>query len=97
LYPFWLWLLNLPILFELDFLLLYLAYLNKRLQNDHLLVVASYNAGPNAVARWANNDMEQFKASPDRFVETIPYDQTRHYVHHVFEGMWNYHQLYHLD
>jgi hypothetical protein len=75
----------------------YLAYLNKRLQNDPLLVVASYNAGPNAVARWANNDMEQFKASPDRFVETIPYDQTRHYVHHVFEGMWNYHQLYHLD
>jgi len=62
----------------------YLAYLNKRLANDPLLVVASYNAGPNAVARWANKRMPTLRNQPDVFVEQIPYDQTRHYVHHVF-------------
>jgi outer membrane protein assembly factor BamD (BamD/ComL family) len=75
----------------------YLAYLNKRLANDPLLVVASYNAGPNAVARWANKRMPVLRNQPDVFVEQIPYDQTRHYVHHVFEGMWNYYQLYNLN
>ena len=75
----------------------YLAYLNKRLANDPLLVVASYNAGPNAVARWANKRLSILRTQPDVFVEQIPYDQTRHYVHHVFEGMWNYYQLYNLN
>jgi len=75
----------------------YLAYLNKRLANDPLLVVASYNAGPNAVARWANKRLPVLRNQPDVFVEQIPYDQTRHYVHHVFEGMWNYYQLYNLN
>ena len=75
----------------------YLAYLNKRLANDPLLVVASYNAGPNAVARWANKRLPTLRNQPDVFVEQIPYDQTRHYVHHVFEGMWNYYQLYNLN
>lgn len=74
----------------------YLAYLNQQLQHDPLLVVASYNAGPNAVARWATKRMALLKSQPDAFVESIPYDQTRHYVHHVFEGMWNYYQLYNL-
>jgi outer membrane protein assembly factor BamD (BamD/ComL family) len=75
----------------------YLAYLNKRLASDPLLVVASYNAGPNAVARWANKRLSLLRQKPDVFVEQIPYDQTRHYVHHVFEGMWNYYQLYNLN
>jgi outer membrane protein assembly factor BamD (BamD/ComL family) len=65
----------------------YLAYLNQQLQHDPLLVVASYNAGPNAVARWATKRMAMLKSQPDAFVESIPYDQTRHYVHHVFEGI----------
>jgi|GEM_PF-1757834 len=75
----------------------YLAYLKRILHNDPLLVVASYNAGPGAVGGWANANMTTLRNSPDMFVEKIPYDQTRHYVHHVFEGMWNYYNLYHVD
>jgi soluble lytic murein transglycosylase len=75
----------------------YLAYLKRMLHNDPLLVVASYNAGPGAVGGWASANMTMLRNQPDLFVEKIPYDQTRHYVHHVFEGMWNYHNLYNVD
>ena len=56
--------------------------------------MAAYNAGPGAVAEWVNVRQEVFSQSPDLFVETIPYDQTRHYVEHVFEGVWVYSKLY---
>ncbi|MCS6266281.1 MAG: transglycosylase SLT domain-containing protein [Vampirovibrio sp.] len=72
----------------------YLQYLNNQLQQHPLLVVAAYNAGPGAVAEWVNVRQEVFAQSPDLFVETIPYDQTRHYVEHVFEGIWVYSKLY---
>ena len=72
----------------------YLRYLYNQLENHPLLVVAAYNAGPGAVAEWVNTRQETFAQSPDLFVETIPYDQTRHYVEHVFEGVWAYYQLY---
>jgi soluble lytic murein transglycosylase-like protein len=74
----------------------YMAFLSRLLENDPMLVVASYNAGPGAVASWANAKPDVLLSKPDAFVEQIPYDETRHYVHHVFEGMWAYHQLYNL-
>jgi TolA-binding protein len=75
----------------------YLSFLNRLLGNDPMLVVASYNAGPGAVGGWANSKASLLQESPDAFVEQIPYDETRHYVHHVFEGMWAYHKLYNVD
>jgi soluble lytic murein transglycosylase len=56
-----------------------------------MLAVASYNAGPNAVARWID---KYGLSDPDVFVEQIPYGETRGYVESVFENYWNYMLIY---
>ncbi len=53
-------------------------------------IIASYNAGPVPVARWA--------AIPDRgdpllWIESIPYWETRYYVPAVLRNMWVYQGL----
>lgn len=55
------------------------------------LAIASYNAGPGAVSKWvrARGHLEL-----DAWVETIPYDQTRHYVKRVATSWQIYHSLY---
>ena len=53
-------------------------------------VIASYNAGPLPVARWANiND----KGDPVLWIESIPYWETRYYVPAVLRNMWVYQGL----
>jgi soluble lytic murein transglycosylase len=51
--------------------------------------IASYNAGPNAVGRWFDRDLED-----DEWVEAIPYDQTRAYVKRVLRSLYAYRVLY---
>jgi soluble lytic murein transglycosylase len=56
-----------------------------------MLAVASYNAGPNAVAKWVKRyGLED----ADEFVEKIPYQETQGYVESVFENYWNYMLIY---
>jgi soluble lytic murein transglycosylase-like protein len=53
-------------------------------------VIASYNAGPLPVARWATiND----KRDPLLWIESIPYWETRYYVPAVLRNMWVYQGL----
>jgi soluble lytic murein transglycosylase-like protein len=53
-------------------------------------VIASYNAGPLPVARWASiND----KGDPLLWIESIPYWETRYYVPAVMRNMWVYQGL----
>jgi soluble lytic murein transglycosylase-like protein len=53
-------------------------------------VIASYNAGPLPVARWAAiND----KGDPLLWIESIPYWETRYYVPAVLRNMWVYQGL----
>ena len=53
-------------------------------------VIASYNAGPLPVARWATiND----KQDPLLWIESIPYWETRYYVPAVLRNMWVYQGL----
>jgi soluble lytic murein transglycosylase-like protein len=55
-------------------------------------VIASYNAGPLPVARWATiND----KGDPLLWIESIPYWETRYYVPAVLRNMWVYQGLNH--
>ncbi|MGQ9865841.1 MAG: lytic transglycosylase domain-containing protein [Pseudanabaenaceae cyanobacterium] len=68
----------------------YLNYTHNRYQNNSLLAIASYNAGPNAVARWVTRSF----TDPDEFVARIPYRETREYVGAVFGNYWNYLRLY---
>lgn len=53
-------------------------------------VIASYNAGPLPVAKWAGiND----KGDPLLWIESIPYWETRYYVPSVLRNMWVYQGL----
>ena len=69
----------------------YLAYLAQPgLAGDDLLrVLASYNAGPNAVQRWTGQ-LQAADADPLMFIETIPADETRHFVQRTLTNLWGY-------
>ena len=62
----------------------YLAYLKKLWNNDMVRVIASYNAGENAVRRWRNYDDIYL------FIESIPYAETRRYVKKVLYNFYIY-------
>lgn len=72
----------------------YLDYTHREYAGNSMLAVASYNAGPGAVADWV---AKKGMGDPDDFVEAIPYDETRGYVKSVFENYWNYLRLYNPD
>jgi len=57
--------------------------------NDNLLaILASYNAGPNAAAMWYNQLQDD--SDPLVFLETIPNDETRRFIHQVLADSWIY-------
>ncbi|CDM96940.1 MULTISPECIES: transglycosylase SLT domain-containing protein [Limnospira] len=69
----------------------YFDFTHREYNNNSLLAVASYNAGPGAVANWVRrfgfND-------PDDFIDKIPYPETYGYVKSVFGNYWNYLRIY---
>ncbi|WOD38775.1 transglycosylase SLT domain-containing protein [Nodosilinea sp. E11] len=69
----------------------YLDYTHAEYDNHSLFAVASYNAGPGAVANWINRGGF---VDADDFAEKIPYPETKGYVRAVFGGYWNYLRLY---
>ena len=69
----------------------YLNYTHKKYNDNSLLAVASYNAGPNNVSNW----VKQYNTrDPDLFVEEIPFQETKEYVKSVFSNYWNYLRIY---
>lgn len=68
----------------------YLKYLAglPGIKNNLLAILASYNAGPNAAAAWYSSVSEN--SDPLLFIETIPNDQTRHFVLQVLADSWIY-------
>jgi soluble lytic murein transglycosylase len=69
----------------------YLDYTHREYNNNSMLAVASYNAGPGNVAKWVK---QQGLGDADEFVEKIPFPETRGYVESVFGNYWNYLRLY---
>ena len=69
----------------------YLGRLMERFGGRVSAAVASYNAGPEAVARWIE---ERPAEEDDEWVEAIPYDQTREYVKQVLRSQQVYRVLY---
>jgi soluble lytic murein transglycosylase len=57
---------------------LYYADLIKQYDGNRVLALAAYNAGPNRVRRWSEGRM-----SVARWVDTIPFKETREYVRAV--------------
>jgi soluble lytic murein transglycosylase len=68
----------------------YLADLEKIFDGQTSASVASYNAGPEAVALWGPGDAPE----DDEWVEAIPYSQTRSYVKRVLRSLYAYQVLY---
>jgi soluble lytic murein transglycosylase-like protein len=68
----------------------YIRYLGDQagISDNLLAILASYNAGPSAAAVWYN--ALQQDSDPLIFIETIPNDQTRHFVHQVLADSWLY-------
>ncbi len=65
-------------------------YLNQLLQQwdgNPWLTVASYNAGPGAVAGWRSDEL---KHDQELWVERIPYPETRIYTKKVLGNLWAY-------
>ncbi|MBD2384806.1 lytic transglycosylase domain-containing protein [Cylindrospermum sp. FACHB-282] len=69
----------------------YMDHTHQLYNNNSLLAIASYNAGPGNVAKWLQTVPRQ---DPDEFVEDIPFDETKNYVRQVFGNYWNYQRLY---
>ncbi|WP_218081467.1 lytic transglycosylase domain-containing protein [Anthocerotibacter panamensis] len=69
----------------------YLAHTHERWQDNSLLAVASYNAGPGNVSKWVKTIP---LSDPERFIEQIPFRETKGYVKSVFGNYWNYLRLY---
>ncbi len=68
----------------------YLANLLRRFHGRASAAIGSYNAGPEAVARWT----EGSTLEDDEWVEAIPYDQTRQYVKRVLASLHVYRVLH---
>lgn len=58
----------------------HLAWLAERFENNKVFATAAYNAGSTAVKRWLR---DRGDLPLDIWIETIPYDETRHYVQNV--------------
>ncbi len=68
----------------------YLGQLAEKFDHNPVYMVAAYNAGPEAVARW----IQQFGGiEPDEFIESIPYTETRLYVKRVLRSHREYRRV----
>ncbi|AFY32291.1 transglycosylase SLT domain-containing protein [Calothrix sp. PCC 7507] len=69
----------------------YLDHTHQKYNNNSLLAIASYNAGPGNVSKWLQTISTK---DSDEFVEEIPFDETKNYVRQVLGNYWNYLRLY---
>jgi soluble lytic murein transglycosylase len=67
------------------------ADLLKRFDGQLELALASYNAGPERVQEWVN---EQGYEDNAEFVETVPFSETRNYVKVISRSYWFYKTIY---
>jgi soluble lytic murein transglycosylase-like protein len=68
----------------------YIRYLKDRFEDNLILMISGYNAGPGITSKW----LEKYDISdPDNFIEDIPYDETREHVKKVFKAYKMYERL----
>ena len=65
----------------------YLAQQLRNWRQQPIPAIASYNAGPAAVASWGMDGLEE---QPELWIEAIPYEETRLYVKTVLGSWWAY-------
>jgi len=64
---------------NIDFGTFYIGHVAKRFDGHAALATASYNAGPTRVASWLPDETME----ADRWIDTIPFNETRRYVRAV--------------
>lgn len=69
----------------------YLKKLARLFPQNHAAWAASYNAGEEAVGRWAK---KKSVADIEEWIEEIPYDETNLYVKKVLLSYWKYQKIY---
>lgn len=69
----------------------YLGDLSKMFDGEKAYVIASYNAGEDAVQRWIK---DSDAGDIEEFIEEIPYSETNQYVKRVLKTYWIYSGLY---
>jgi len=69
----------------------YLANLFKQFPAQPQAIAASYNGGPENVARWIGRSRSN---EADRYVPELGFSQTKDYVFKVMTNFWIYQQLY---
>nr|WP_321984423.1 lytic transglycosylase domain-containing protein [uncultured Lichenicoccus sp.] len=62
-------------------------------RGDLIRLLASYNAGPNALASWG---LEASAGDPLLFIESLPNTETRDFVHRSLAYLWIYSDRMHL-
>lgn len=67
----------------------YLQHLVEQFNGNVVLAVASYNAGPEAVGRWA----EKGVGDMDEFIESIPFNETRYFTKKVIRSYNEYRRI----
>ncbi len=68
--------------------------MNRRYKGDLPIVLSAYNAGPTRATRWRRYPEA---ADPERFVERIPFEETRGYVKNIRRNVGVYQALYGLQ
>lgn len=76
---------------NLEYGIRYLKMLDQMFPGNRVAIIASYNAGEEAVGRWLKHGY-----SPDieEFIEEIPYDETNLYVKKVLTNYWVLQKMY---
>ena len=69
----------------------YLKRMINYYKGNIILAIAAYNAGPIAVDRWINQNPN---LEIDEFVDNIPFQETKNYVHKVVSNILYYNQIY---
>lgn len=72
----------------------YLAYTGRLFDHQGIFEAAAYNAGVDAVRRWRAKFGSVYASDPEKFIEEIPFFETRHYVKKVYGYYWTYCSLY---
>lgn len=75
----------------------YLADLLDSYNGSYILTFATYNAGPEPVKKWIKNlgDPRKFKTKEQviHWIESVPYYETRDYIHRVLEYLQVYREV----
>jgi len=68
--------------------------MNRRYEGDLPIVLSAYNAGPTRATRWRRYPEA---SDPERFVERIPFEETRGYVKNIRRNVGVYQALYGVE